>query len=414
MESFIKLAFRNVKRNRHSTVLNGVGIVLSVISLLFIFSLSRGIEEQIVSRNIHFETGAIMVDFDEKTSSFENLSGDSLLRSITTTLNKNKEVCGYSFRMYPKKATLYLNDDTPSINVIGIAESELPLLSEILKLLQGNADFGNMKKGILVSNGIAEEYNLKIGDECNIMLQSVDGQINLNDFIITGIFRYTSQLNKSSVYMHYETTKELYNAHLPSKIIVNIHHLERAEEVKDSLIQQLGRIPASTLELPREGFQITSYNDHVGMAKTLSGINRYGMLSIAVFLLSISFVGIWSMQVENIHNRSKEIGTFLSMGFTRASVKSIFLYESIIISLVYFGIALLLIITLITGINIQEGLYLGDNASFSFGSSIINPILSIKDVCIVFFIAISYPLLATIVSLNTLNHNNIVQLFKIN
>ena len=86
MGLFIKLAIRNVKRNIKSTILNGIGISFSVIVLLLILSLSRGISTQIIMRNIQFETGALSIVFDKKVASLENKTkGDSLLEDSFNT-----------------------------------------------------------------------------------------------------------------------------------------------------------------------------------------------------------------------------------------------------------------------------------------------------------------------------------------
>lgn len=413
MKSFIKLAIRNVKRNLNSTLLNGMGLTLSVVVLLLIFSLSRGIEEQIVSRSIKFKTGALALDFDKKTTSYKNAVGDSLIHQVVSVLKSNSEIHDYSYRIYPEKSLLYLENNTQSIHLIGIENKELPVFSSLLKILNGKASFGNNSKGILISNGIADAYQLKINDECSIMLQSVDGSVNLDNFSITGIFRYTSQKNKNNVYMNYSQAKTLYNVNLPSKIFVNIKDIQKADRVKTNLFRQLkGKKFPSSKKYQCDGYTISSYTDQIGMAKTLSTFNRYGMLSIAIFLVLISFIGIWSMQIENIHARSKEIGTLLSLGFSRLSVKSIFLYESILISLFYFIIGAVITLILIVSINLQDGIYLGDNASFAFGSSIVNPLLQLNDILITFIVILCYPLLATLISLHTLNKKKIIQLIK--
>lgn len=412
MKLVIKLALRNVRRNINSTLLNGIGISFSVIVLLFIFSLSRGIESQIVSNNIKFETGALSITFNEKTSSLENkISGDSLLKKISSTLNRNKHIDSYAYRIYPKKSLLYLSDNSQSINIIGMTQKEIPLLVDMLKLLSGKADFLHSCKGILISNGIADQYDLKIGEVCNIMLQSVDGSVNINDFVISGIFRYTSQMNKYNVYMDYDQTKLLYNTNIPTKILINLQNLDETDNVKKYLLTELNIKNSNKVnESNINGFQLTTYKDHLGMAKSLSGFNKYGMLSIAFFLTMISFVGIWSMQIENINDRKREIGTFLAMGFSLLSVKKIFIYESVILSVVYFIMGFIIVSVAIFMINALDGVYLGDSASFAFGSSIINPILNFKDVVYIFAIAFLYPLLATIISLKTLNKNNIIEL----
>ena len=403
MGLFLKLSLRNVQRYIQSSLLNGTGIAFCVIVVLFIFSLSKGIESQIVSRTIKFETGAVTVDFKKKIAGLQNKSeGDSLFNRIITTLNENKAINHYSFRIYPSNTILYFGENTQRISIIGISEDEYSLIDEMLKITAGDSQLSADEKTILISSGLAELLGLKVGDDCNLMLQSIDGTINLDDFSVKGVFRYTSQMNKFSVYMNYNQAKQLYNCNLPSQIIIDLKQLDEADRIKQELSKQF----------QNQSVEVTSYGNHIGMAKTLSGFNKYGMSSIAFFLVLISFVGIWSMQVENIHKRQREIGSLLSFGFSRPAVKKIFLYESLIISILFFIVGFIVVYGSILWINSRDGIYLGDSASFAFGSAIVNPILMAKDVFITFFMVLIYPFIATAISLNLINKTNIIQLLK--
>ncbi|MDR3142717.1 MAG: hypothetical protein LBU37_13475 [Tannerellaceae bacterium] len=51
---YIKLAIRNVHKNFRSAWLNGAGIALAVIAVVFIISISRGIMKHIFTRNNQF------------------------------------------------------------------------------------------------------------------------------------------------------------------------------------------------------------------------------------------------------------------------------------------------------------------------------------------------------------------------
>ncbi|MDH6309368.1 putative ABC transport system permease protein [Dysgonomonas sp. PFB1-18] len=413
MGLFIKLAIRNVSRNIKSTLLNGLGITLSVFVLLLVLSVSQGIESQIVSRNIKFETGALSIAIDKKTASYENESqGNELLVNIYTTLDNNNFIVSYFPRIYISNSNIYFNDNSQAIQIVGMTEEELPLIGEMLEIVEGETDIVN-SKGIIVSNAIANTLEVKTGDFCNLMVQTIDGSINLDEFMIKGIFHYTSQLNKFSVYANYSDAEFLYNCNLPSKIFINVNSLDKVKEIKVDLLNQLG---CQNFEIDNEveynGIKISSYLDHLGMAKALSTFNRYGMLSIVFFLILISFIGIWSMQTENINERYREIGSLLSFGFKKKSVKQIFLYESIYISCIFFFLGLIIVLLAVFLIKLNKGIYLGESASFAFGSTIVNPELTFKHIYIVFTVAVIYPLLATILSLLTINKKKIIELLN--
>lgn len=292
-------------------------------------------------------------------------------------------------------------------------QQETPVLNEMLEVLDGNTDIGN-SKGIIISNALSELLDMNIGDNCSLMVQSVDGAVNFEDYIVTGIFRYTSQMNKFNVYMDYKEAKALYNSNLPSEILVNLHNLNDAGNIKADLLKRLGCYTGeSEGEIECRGTKISSYEDHMSTAKSISGINKYGMLMIAVFLILISFIGIWSMQTENINGRRKEIGTLLSFGFKKSAVKQLFIIEILYTSMLFFAIGFIVTYTFIHLINMRNGIYLGESASFAFGSAIVNPILTAKDVCTVFVSVILYPLFATVISLITINKSSIIELLNV-
>ena len=410
MSLFLKFAMRNTSRNAKTTLLNGIGISFLAIILLIILSLSAGIEHYIIRNNIKFETGAVSIAVHKDILSYNKKAfGDSLLQMIESTLEKNQKIVNYTFRIYPPNALVYLESNTQSVNLVGLVEEEIKFLPEMLKMLEGN----NISHGsnIVVSNGLASEYGLKVGDVCNIMLQSVDGTINLEEFIISGIFRYTSLSNKFNVYMDYSQAMNLYHANLPSKILIDLKDLATTRDVKDELKRELQRYAGDNLDKENAVLEISSYEDHVGMAKALSNFNKYGMMSIAFFLIFISFVGIWSMQTENKTKRRKETGTLLSFGFSSNAIRTIYVYESLYVAVLYTIVGVFVASIVILVISANDGLYLGESASFAFGSSIILPHLTWKDILITLSIGILYPLLATSLSVITFN-KNIVNLLK--
>ncbi|MGF7028594.1 ABC transporter permease [Sphingobacterium sp. HSC-15S19] len=410
MNILIKIAIRNIRRNFSTTLLNGAGISCTAILLLLIFSLSKGIETFIVQRNIQFETGALSIEFDKQLLRQENNElAIPLLKEIESKLKNDRNVAKYSYRVYPPNCILYHGENQIKVNPNGMQKSDLPLFQDMFKVLAGKLEDEN-KGEVLISDGISKELNIKVKDKITIMAQSVDGTINLEEYPVGGIFRYTSLANKYNVYMDYNKGMSLYNSKLPSKIIIQVRNLDNIEEAKKILKTEITSIQES-LNIPPSYIKISSYLDGIGLAKSLSNINRYSMMSLAFFLLMISFVGIWSMQTENRILREKETGTMLSFGFSGRSVRTIYSIESIYMGSIYTAIGITVVILIVKSINLQGGVFLGEAASFAFGSSIINPILTVKDISITILLCLFYPLLATLISLIE-NKRNTIEYLK--
>lgn len=383
--------------------LNGIGIALTVLLLVFIFSLSRGIENQIVNRNIRFETGGVMIRLDKEIAGWERqVEGDSLYRVIRTALGTNPGVKECRPRISTGNASLYGKDAVQRIRIEGVTSGELALLNEMVSLLEGNTGWQEIPNGLLISKELSEESGLALSDECTIVLPSADGSINMQDYVVTGIFRNTSLLDKYQTYMLYEQAKELYHTHLPTKLLVDLVDLKQADPVASFL----------SSEINSPDIEIKTYTDFMGRARALSSINRNALLGMASFLLFISFVGIWAMIVEQLNDRRKEVGTLLTFGFSRRSVKNIFLIESIYVSLLFSLIGLLVVLAIIGMLDYHQGIYLGRLASFAFGSSTVLPELKITDVVLSAGIALLYPLIATWLSLLSVGRTRVVEFLQ--
>jgi len=383
--------------------LNGVGIALTVLLLVFILSLSRGIENQIVNRNIRFETGGVMIRLDKEITGWEKQAqGDSLFQVIQTALGTNSDIKEYRPRISTGNASLYGKDAVQRIRIEGITFGELPLLNEMVSILEGNTGWQEIPNGLLISKELSEETGLILSDECAIVLPSADGSVNMQDYVVTGIFQNTSFMDKYQTYMLYEQARELYHTHLPTKLLIDLKDLKQADHVTSSL----------SAEITSPDIEIKAYTDFMGRARALSGINRNALLGMASFLLFISFVGIWAMIVEQLNERRREVGTLLTFGFSRRSVKSIFLLESVYVSLLFSAIGLLVVLAIIGILDYHQGIWLGRLASFAFGSSTVLPELKITDIVLSAGIALLYPLIATWLSLLPVGRAKVIEYLR--
>lgn len=399
----IKIAIRNVHKNLRSMTLNGVGIALTVLLLVFILSLSRGIENQIVNRNIRFETGGVMIRLDKEITGWEKQAeGDSLFRVIQTALDTHPDIMEYRPRISTGNASLYGNDAVQRIRIEGITSGELPLLNEMVSIGEGNTGWQEIPNGLLISKELSEETGLVLLDECAILLPSADGSVNMRDYVVTGIFRNTSLMDKYQTYMLYEQARELYHTHLPTRLLIDLKDLKQAGSVVSSL----------SAEITSPDIEIKAYTDFMGRARALSGINRNALLAMASFLLFISFVGIWAMIVEQLNERRREVGTLLTFGFSRRSVKSIFLIESVYVSLLFSAVGLLVVLLLIGMLDYHQGIWLGRLAAFAFGSSTVLPELKITDILLASGIALLYPLIATWLSLLPVGRAKVIEYLR--
>ncbi len=179
------------------------------------------------------------------------------------------------------------------------------------QLVQGNA--------ILISNVLAERYQLKTGD--TLKLRTVSGW---QDFVIVGevVDFYNQGLTVTGTWADMHRYFHINNA---STILLKVSPGTPISKVQDTIQELYGK---------RQQLTIIANSAIKQQINTLLGqaFSMFNMLAvIAILVASISVINTLSM---NVMERTKEIGMLRSIGMTRAQVALMILAEAGLIGLV--------------------------------------------------------------------------------
>jgi len=359
---------------------------LAVGLLFFILSVSAGIEKQLVANLVQIETGAVSFSLSDETLEGETNINRAGLDNAFTQIKKVPEVSNLRERVH-KRALINNDNKSRDINLRGIDWAKEGPLLESLRFENPRPKDSLIQSGIFISRNVADKLGLAENDDCTILVQTVNGSLNMENYKISGIYRNISGWANTMVFMNLGDVKTLVNTKLPTDVLIDSKNLETTPLI----LSKVNSILESEF---KDNMDLDSYQSE-SMASTIANANKYGFLSIVFFLQVISFFGIVFVVKNNLTERKQEIGTLLAMGYKSRRIRFSFVLETLVVAIISSFVGLL-VFGALTALLSAKGIYLGDSATLIFGSSILKPFFHFPSLLGAFVIGLLYPSLSAI------------------
>ncbi len=400
MGIFIKVALRNITRHWSRNLLIGLSISLATGLFFLVVSISGGIERQMIGDLIQIETGAVSITVSDSLLKKTSDEHQKRLTDLKASIHNLPEVSGIRERLY-SRALLYAGNQSADINLRGVDWAKESALFSSFQFDKIRAK-DSLQEGLLISESVSTKLDVGVNDLCFIMIQTVQGGLNLGEYPISGIYRNISGWANTMVFLNMEESKILMNTALPTHILVDTDQLHTAPTILSKTKNLLQQEFNDTMD-------IEWYKERASTASTISNANKYGFLSMVFFLQVISFFGIGFVVHNNLIERRKEIGTLLAIGFKPRNVRISFLFETLIVAAIASLVGLLLFGGLTLFLS-WEGIYLGDRATLIFGGNTLKPFFHFPNLLIALAIGLTYPLLSGLWSTRSIQNTNPIQL----
>ncbi|MFN3694393.1 MAG: ABC transporter permease, partial [Ignavibacterium sp.] len=174
MITYIKLAWRNLWRNKKRTLISAASVFFAVILSLIMRSMQKGYYDYMIDSSVRLYTGHIQVhgkDFWEKRSLEESMYYDE---NLIQRLKENKNI----FEIIPRLETYSLisfGKVSKVVQVNGISpevENNITRLKE--KIVEGSYLEDN-SEGILIAEGLSKLLGVGVGDSVVLYGQGLHG-----------------------------------------------------------------------------------------------------------------------------------------------------------------------------------------------------------------------------------------------
>jgi ABC-type lipoprotein release transport system permease subunit len=322
----LKMAWRNIWRNRRRTLITMGSIVMAVVLSAVMASMQQGQYDQMIDNTVGSFTGHIQVQapgyFDKPSLDNSLELNDSLIdatRNHPEILAVIPRIDSYALAGGYKK--------TKAGMVIGIdIEAEKLLSKPHEKVIQGSYFTSNYQHGVLVAEGLADFLDVEVGDSL-VMLGSGYHGVSAADLIpVIGILKFgITDMNNSIMYLPLNTAQEFYGAYnRVTSLALLTRNPEKVAEIANDL--------ESTLPTDLEVYDWMELVPELIQAIQADRGSGYIILMVLYMVVGFGILGTVLMMTAE---RKYEFGVMLAIGTAKMRIAGMLILEMAI--LIFFG-----------------------------------------------------------------------------
>jgi len=313
----LKVAFRNLFRQKRRTILTGLSMLVGFVLGAFFIGWADGSYNYIIKQFTSSRTGQIQIHapgYLDTPSIYEYLSDPAGMGEEVKTL---PGVRSWAERLY-SAGLVSVGEKSAAARIIGIQpEREEQTTGFSNKILEGRFFNDEPAMEAVIGKGLAEVLKAGVGDQLVAVSQGADGSIANDAYRIVGIAELGDDMsNRSGFYLHIEDARELLvlenRAH---EIAINIRNLNQLEEVKLQIENRLSErnVEVATWKEFARSFYIAMKADKQGM-----------WISLLIVILVVA-VGVLNTVLMSVLERRREYGVLKALGTRpRQIVKMVF------------------------------------------------------------------------------------------
>jgi len=329
MRYLIRVALRNVFRNRKRTAITLAAVFVGIVVIIFVNGLLAGLH---LSFNDQLTKG-VLGDLQLQRQGYRDSAESAPLTldvplddSLRAMLDGNDEIEAWSPRI--RFGGLVSNGEDSAM-FLGMAvdpEKERVVTPKALEnVVEGTWLRDDVPNGVVMSEQLAHSLHLKVGDEITILSNTREGSMNGRDFQLLGLLSSSlpNAPGRLIVMDRSIVGPMLFMDNSATEIAISLRDPAHAQDVGDAL---RAKVSPRAIPLSVYGWKDLSpfFVDIMQMQDMVFGI------VVAVLFLMV-LTGIANTMLMSVFERTREIGTLMALGMRRRSVVMLFLLEALML-----------------------------------------------------------------------------------
>jgi putative ABC transport system permease protein len=330
------IAVGSIRSAKLRSTLTTLGIIIGVAAVVANVSLGTSFNQYFTD-----ELGSLGSNFIIIYSQDVNIFYDEQLEVIRNTPG----VVGASAFNQQTAAVTYLSA-TRQIDVQGVGEDSQDISNLVVD--EGNFLTDKDRYVAVLGREVAEEKfdkEVSIKNYIDITFRRNDGSTVTRKFRVKGILEGEDNTfvqggpdRDVSIYIPIDTMNEILGVEDYSGFSAKTETAEDVREVSEQVDKRLARnLGVSARELDNEDakpYRIFDQADILEQLDSLANSLTILITVIALVALIVGSIGIMNIMLVTVTERTKEIGLFKALGFTRSDILTLFMLESVIVGII--------------------------------------------------------------------------------
>jgi len=324
----LRLALRNVFRNRRRTAFSLAVIIVGTSIFLFLLGFI-GEALNSTKRSLACETGAVQVGderlFENTAEGYEYLIPPSLRDQVVEIVERQPGIRGVAWEL---NFGGLVGDETGSTLILGRGRIPCNCVQEYECLVTDGDELSeDDSRETILGARLAAKLGVGPGDRINIATGTVSGNFNAATVNVIGTLTYSLETIEEQLGIFpIAFVQRLLKTDGVERILIGLTDLDEADKLAEALQKALDEAGIPFVTRTWEELN-TSYESLSTFYTAFSGL-----AGIAVFALV--FFSVVEVLTLSFLERTREIGTLRAIGTSRARIFRTFLLEGILLGLI--------------------------------------------------------------------------------
>ncbi len=328
MRILLKISWRNIWRNPRRTWVLITSIAVGIFGYMGTSAFSRGFLVQMVEASINLHGGHITI---AGKGYHENPNIRLFIRNPEQIEQYLREVTGVHYApMVSFSGMINSTEKSAGVMIHGVSpeqESHITVISK--SIIEGNY-LSDRENEILLSKGLAEKLNVRIGEKVVLLTSDLNKDINSGAYRISGLFETTSpDFDKASVYLNRETAQNL--AGYTNQITAFNIKVDETLEL-ESIIQTIKS------KLQGRQIEVLSWGDRNALLVLALELYDYSVIILIIILFVAIAFSIANSFLMVIYERIHELGIMMANGVFPQKIRFMLYIEAFFMTLLGTGL----------------------------------------------------------------------------
>jgi len=320
----LKLAWRNIWRNKRRTFITIGSVFFAVILASTMSSVQKGTYDNMIDSMVGSFNGYIQI---HQKGYFESQSINdaySISNDITDKIKSNTEVTEVIHRIESFALTSSVDVSKGSL-IIGIEPEKEDRIHDLSSKISDGEYFKKDDKTVIVGQGLADYFKVGVGDTLILFGQGYHGASAAGKYKISGSIKFGSpELSRQVVFLPLKEAQWYLNApDLATTMCVSIKNSKNSKLIASQLEKAIG-----------EEFEVLDWHTTNPDVQKLIESDKQGANVFKFILYMVISFGMFGTILMMLAERIHEFGVLIAVGMKKMKIAITVWIEIIIMSLI--------------------------------------------------------------------------------
>ena len=318
----LKLAYRNLGRNKTRSLLSALAVGIGMSLLLLMAAVLEGELRGSMDNTIRLQSGHIQIRPASYKEGKLSLKWEDLIADPDQTIAKVKslpQVTVATPRLIAS-AILTIGEESKGVQILGIDPASSANQPFRNGMIDGQFIQADDRDSILIGNILADKLKIKTGDKVNLLVTTSNGDIEQQLFTVRGIYTTkTPGFDESTIFMPLAKAQTITaTENHASTIFILLQNTDEADAVAEAL--------------KSNNYQILTWRDQNQFIVQFEDYAGVFLVFLYLIVLGITATVVTNTLVMAVFERTREIGILAAIGMKGRGIMEQFLAEAALLA----------------------------------------------------------------------------------